>query len=79
MSTDPSHLLDVDPAGVEPPESETVDAEEYRPDPPRPDLVGAATEADVADQAIELPQLLDDEGPAPDADAPHVTADDTEG
>jgi len=79
MSTDPQNLLDVDPAGLEPPESETVDVEEYRPDPPRPDLAGEADEADVVDQTVELPELLDDEYVADADEPPHVPDDDTEG
>ena len=80
MSTDPKNLLDVDPAGVEPIESETVDVEEYRPDPPRPDLRGEADEADVVDQAVELPELLDaDEYAADDGEDTELPDDDAEG
>ena len=79
MSTDPQNLLDVDPAGVEPLESETPDVEEYRPDPPRPDLEGKATEADVVDQAVELPELLDaDEYAAADGEGTDLPDDDAE-
>lgn len=46
-----------DPTLVEPgPAPAAAEAdEEYQPDPARPDLVGEADEADVAEQAIEVP------------------------
>lgn len=61
MTTDPQNLLDVDPAGGEPAQPEPLDAEEYQPGPPRPDLAGTASEADVIEQTLELPEPLDED------------------
>lgn len=84
MSTDPENLLDIDPAGLDPadlaPAAEEPDVEEYRPDPPRPDLDGEANEADVVDQAVEVPELVDeDDYVAPEDELPDVPEEDVEG
>jgi hypothetical protein len=55
-------------AGLVPPEEAEVDTahepDEYVPDAPRPDSDGAAAEADVVEQALDVP--ADDEEEAPD-------------
>ncbi|GHH73779.1 hypothetical protein [Promicromonospora soli] len=55
--------------GLEPPEEAEIDTthepDEYVPDVPRPDSDGAANEADVAEQALEVPE---DEEESPEAD-----------
>jgi len=52
----PLRLTDAD--GDAAPDAE--DPEEYEPAPPRPDRAGTAEEADVVEQAAEVP--VDDEG-----------------
>ena len=62
-------------AGLDPPEDAEVDAahepDEYVPDAPRPDSSGAADEADVVEQALDVPAddeldvPPDEEGPEP--------------
>lgn len=63
MSTVPGPESWVDAGLVEPELEDVVEAtatpEEYSPPDPRPDLEGAAAEADVAEQAVEVP---DDQG-----------------
>lgn len=78
MSTDP--VAGWDDAGLEPAvPGEPVDLlqdeatpprdpEEYRPTIARPDADGAASEADVADQAVEV--ALEEDGTGAPADAP---------
>ncbi|WP_448059459.1 hypothetical protein [Cellulomonas hominis] len=51
---------DAGPGGVEPAEPEP---EEYEPPDPRPDLLGAADEGDVAEQLAEVPADEDDDYP----------------
>ncbi|MFD6141424.1 hypothetical protein [Promicromonospora sp. NPDC060271] len=52
-------------AGLDPPEDTEVDAthdpDEYVPDAPRPDSDGAAAEADVVEQALDVPADTSDE------------------
>ncbi|QCB94324.1 hypothetical protein [Cellulomonas shaoxiangyii] len=55
----PVELTDPDAAAGEDELVERPDPEDYAPLSPRPDLVGAAEEADVVEQAEEVP--LDDE------------------
>ncbi|AEG43755.1 hypothetical protein [Isoptericola variabilis] len=45
---------------VSSPEEEPEETEEYRPRTPRPDLDGAANEADVVEQSQVVPELADD-------------------
>lgn len=52
----PLRLTDTDTDAV----PDERDEEEYEPAPPRPDREGTAEEADVVDQAAEVP--VDDEG-----------------
>ncbi len=63
MSTIPGPESWLDAGLAEPPLAQPVeipeDVEEYLPPDPRPDLVGEAEEADVAEQVLEVP---DDEG-----------------
>jgi hypothetical protein len=51
--------------GLVPPEDAEVDttheADEYVPDAPRPDNDGAADEADVVEQALDVPVDAEDE------------------
>lgn len=58
-------------AGLVPPEDAEVDttheADEYVPDAPRPDNDGGADEADVVEQALDVPVDAEDED-APEAD-----------
>lgn len=52
-------------AGLDPPEDAEVDAthdpDEYVPDAPRPDNDGDAAEADVVEQALDVPAEADEE------------------
>ncbi|GII99611.1 hypothetical protein CLV28_0182 [Sediminihabitans luteus] len=54
-------------AGLTPPDDRVVDAArdplEHRPDEPRPDLDGLADEADVVEQAAEVPEEDPDDAP----------------
>jgi hypothetical protein len=47
----------VPPAGVDP----THEPDEYVPDVPRPDSEGEANEADVVEQALEVPESEEEE------------------
>lgn len=53
-------------AGLVPPEDAEVDTthepDEYVPDAPRPDTDGSADEADVVEQALDVPADEDEEG-----------------
>jgi len=52
-------------AGLDPPEEAEVDTthepDEYVPDTPRPDNEGGADEADVVEQALDVPADEDEE------------------
>ena len=69
---DTENLLEEALAGGRPPANPAT-AEEYRPGTPRPDLDGTADEADVAEQADEVPGLdeedayVEDERTEPEA------------
>lgn len=59
MSTTPGQDSWRDAGLTEPPLAQPVEApeepEDYLPPDPRPDLVGEAEEADVAEQVVEVP------------------------
>ena len=65
MSTIPGPESWQDAGLVEPPLAQPVevpeDADDYMPPEPRPDREGAAEEADVAEQAADLPEDPSDE------------------
>ncbi|GAB2457188.1 hypothetical protein [Xylanimonas ulmi] len=52
--------------------------EEYQPDNPRPDLAGAADEADVVDQAVEVRGLDDEDAYVAEPTGPEAPEDDAD-
>lgn len=58
LAPDPAEVVEL--SDVVRGDAERDTPEEHRPEPPRPDLVGEAEEADVAEQVVEVPEDEDE-------------------